>query len=259
MNPTTLLADHSPLPHGPTLHPPQAAGNHQGLRIEWRLCSPTVRGDYPLHLDGLLSSIAFRRAQASGSDPWTARHNLPIARATSQGIAAGREEWIFASSQLLFLDPLGPVTSVAMTRRASIPHMAKLIEQGVLLTGRSSIELGTGPDKSVLLHLQAQLYARAVAFCVGDPEAITAMLNRVQQLGGERRLGYGQIRSFAVVPDELALERWRWRTLPASMQPWTDEHHFRAQATVRPDYFARDQRENCFEWHGNVPDDLTPA
>ena len=252
---SAAIAEPTPSHQGPTLYPPREEGTHQGLRIEWQLCSPLVRGEFPLHLDGLLASVAFRRAQAANLDPWEARHALPLARARAAG-PVGEAEWVFAASQVLFLDPVGPAATVTLTRRASISQIAKLIEQGVLVTGKSNIELGTGPDKSVLLHMQVQVYARAMAFCIGDQNEISEMLNRVTQLGGERRLGYGQIRDFSIIPDETALERWRWRTLPVSMRAWTGDDHFAAQATVRPDYFARDQREDCFEWNGTVPTDL---
>ncbi len=214
--------------------------------VRWRLSSPMVVPERPIHLDALLASAEVNARLKQGKTPeeaLAAQDDLPLEQAAGVDGA-----WVWKASQLL-LQPSSPPTNVPMTRRIDVEAMAA--DRDRLFTSRrQTVKIGTGPFRNYDLRVPVQWQEEVVAYGVGDLEAVRTLLADVSSLGRLRRNGWGKIAGYTVVPPapETA-DGWKMRTLPLSLQAQALPDHQPAVGTCRPPYWDRAAWREVLEWN----------
>lgn len=181
------------------------------LRITWRLLTPVVVPDSPIHLDGLLSWARVQEAMEAGdniADPFEHQHDIPLERlSTDLG-------WCFKASWLRF-NWSGQPRTLHYVRRSEPVELATAFREGLLGKRQPQWQGATGHTKGYSLVLQERLVDQAEAFAIGEPERISQLLQRISSLGKLRRLAKGLVSSVDVQRIELAHCQWWMRNLPA--------------------------------------------
>ncbi|WP_447410695.1 hypothetical protein, partial [Clostridium perfringens] len=78
-----------------------------------------------------------------------------------------------------------------------------------------SIKIDTqrGTFKQLFKFYPVRQVSKATAWCIGDEEELGNLLDPasgiVTALGAKARMGHGMVRSFSIVEDREALERWQ--------------------------------------------------
>ena len=199
----------------------------QAFVVRWRLSTPMVVPERPLHLDALLASARVDAHLRDGKpleEALLEQENLPLAKADGPD-----GSWVWKASQLLF-QPVSPPTNVQMTRRMDVDVMAADRER-VFTSRRQTVRIGTGPFRNYDLRVPVQWQ-----------EEVTA-------LGRLRRNGWGRIAALSVdpaLPGEA--DHWKQRTLPLSFLPQALPAHQPTQGTCRPPYWERARWEEVLEW-----------
>ena len=213
------------------------------FRVTWRLSHPVCLSERPLHLDALLAWVRVKEAVSSGLPAQQAlktQEDLPLDRAV-KGVS---EVWKASALQFQFRST--PFL-VQMTRRTSLDDLAFASER-VLTTRKNKISQGTGQYKDYDLRITCQWVERVEAFGVGDLAAVRLLLTQVPALGRLTRNGWGTISETKIEPDDEALEKWRYRTLPSAFDK--TEWHYAGMGSVRPPYWRRDAWEPVWEFAG---------
>lgn len=215
----------------------------QPLRITLALNRPLVVPDDPIHLDALLAWAAVDQATQEGrDDPLAAQEALPLRR-EGEGVDA-----VWCASQLLYT-PLDTPQRMLMTKRFELMDFARA-KGKVYDGGPNKFTPGTGPYKSFVLNVPLVWTERVVAYCIGDPEAVAALLARVHSVGKYARMNMGAITQRTVAVDARAETGWRYRTMS------TPEADFApVEATTRPPYWRREQRRLAYR-PLTIPEDL---
>ncbi|MBE7156971.1 MAG: hypothetical protein INR62_00800 [Rhodospirillales bacterium] len=217
----------------------------QPFVVRWRLATPMVVPERPLHLDALLASARVDSHLRRGcplEDALTQQENLPLAKAdTPDG------SWVWKASQLLFA-PASPPANVQMTRRLDMETMSADRER-VFTSRRQSVKMGTGPFRNYDLRFPVQWQSEVTAYGVGEVESVHQLLETIHSLGRLRRNGWGKVAVLSVEPSSpQAAEYWKRRTLPASFSSQALSTHQPAQGTCRPPYWDRTRWESVLEW-----------
>lgn len=213
------------------------------FRVTWQLSHPVCLSERPLHLDALLAWARVREAVNSGMPAQQAlktQEDLPLDR-----VVKGDSE-VWKASALQFRFRSTPFL-VQMTRRTNLEELA-FASQRVLTTRKNKISQGTGQYKDYDLRITCQWVERVEAFGVGDLAAVRLLLAQVSALGRITRNGWGAISKMKIEPDDDALEKWRYRTLPSAFEK--TEWHYKGIGTVRPPYWRRDAWESVWEFAG---------
>lgn len=232
------------------------------LRITFRLSGQTVAPDRPLHLDALLAFAAFQSAVGGLADmPPCKEKDAELIRATEvlplDKIVGEDGEWCWKASQLHFAQ-IGGIEWHQYTRRYEINRWAADSIRGYWRSdrtkGKDVIAQSTGSMKSFLLQQPLAQFDSATAWCVGDRDAVEAMLRgHVYSLGRSRRMGWGRIAETIVeVAPEAEAGFWARRTLPASLEAQQLPGHFVGTATVRPPYWDRAARRAVLEFDASA-------
>lgn len=217
----------------------------QAFVVRWRLSSPMVVPERPIHLDALLASAKVDASLRSGEPLERAlarQEELPLER------AAGPDgEWVWKASQLL-LRPSSSPMNVAMTRRVDVETMAA--DQGRLFTSRrQSAKIGMGPFRNYDLRVPVQWQDEVVAYGVGEIEAVSGLLRDVRSLGRLRRNGWGRVAFCAVTPASVDDDGgWKMRTLPLGLRDQALPEHWPAIGNCRPPYWERAGWKEVLEW-----------
>lgn len=196
------------------------------LRIDFELGWHVVAPQHPLHLDGLLADVA-------GAFPGDAGDlSEVIERESRDG------EWCYKASAIEF--DVNARYQRCFTRKHDDQHVLGLISEGLIGTeGRrpmSKISTTAGPWRGYLLAHQVMDTRKAVAWAVGDQDAISELLDKVHGLGSHRRNNMGRVTGFEVAVDEAAKDRWKNRVLP-----WNEADRVAVAATATPPYFERNR------------------
>jgi CRISPR type IV-associated protein Csf3 len=199
--------------------------------------------EQPLHLDALLAWVRVKDAVSSGLSTQQAlksQEDLPLDSAVKEASK------VWKASALQFQFRSTPFL-VQMTRRTSLDDLA-FASEGVLTTRKNKISQGRGQYKDYDLRITCQWVERVEAFGVGDLAAVRLLLTQVPALGRLTRNGWGTILDTEIEPDDEALEKWRYRTLPLAFDK--TEWHYEGMACVRPPYWRRDAWEPVWEFAG---------
>lgn len=195
------------------------------VRIEAFMAEPVVGLDTnPLHLDGPLSqaglAVYLDRYGHGHLPPMTPEFcvdfRLPLAtwtRPAPEGVhklafCTAGQVWGWACSAADYQPAGHTVTQVR--RRPAVDVMARY-------TPDKSHHLSTGPLKARDVPHPAVLVETIRWWALTpDPGLLQAMLGRVPGIGRMPRHGDGRVHTWTVSVDELARERWQWRTWPAA-------------------------------------------
>ena len=217
----------------------------QAFVVRWRLSTPMVVPERPLHLDALLASArvdAYLRDGKALEDALAEQENLPLAKAEAPDGA-----WVWKASQLLFR-PTSPPANVQMTRRVDVDVMAADRER-VFTSRRQTVRIGTGPFRNYDLRFPVQWQGEVTAYGVGEIDTVRSLLATVNSLGRLRRNGWGRIAALRVDPaSPQEADHWKQRTLPLSFLPQALPAHQPAQGTCRPPYWDRARWDDVLEW-----------
>lgn len=186
------------------------------LRIEWALATPWCPPPFGLHLDGLLAWAALQEHLASDSMPDTyapVLADLPFAKHET---ATG---WVWKASLVRPVAVAGSERRY-MTAKTATASFATRMQDG-RIEGKPLTKIDTvrGPYKNDAFWYTIEHAARCVAYCVGDPERITPLLDRITHLGKRARLDHGRIAPVDgmlahVEEDAAAATKWRDRNMP---------------------------------------------
>lgn len=226
-------------------------GTMQPLRLEWTLATPMVAGAHPLHLDALAAYAVTERSLRDGMVTQgriaDLANELPLQRASQLGT------WCWKASALTLEG--GQHSMRYWTRKTDTDDVARRIEAGQI-DGRYkfplkpyAIKVDTvrGLFKQQFKFYPVRQIAKAVAWCVGDPDELGELLDPaaglVTALGAKSRMGHGRIASLEITIDERANDLWQRRVMP-----WPVEGGAPVRMAVRPPYW---QVENVVDAYVN--------
>ena len=215
------------------------------LRITFTLRSPMVLPERPIHLDSIVGCAAYRNAERSGAaDPRTELDSLPFARATGPD-----GQWVWQASQLL-LEQEGGIFWTHYVRSYEVNAWAAGRERGHWQGNKNAIRVGSGPMKAFAITQPMGHIRRAVAWGVGDADAIDFLLRQeIVALGRNTRQGWGRIDSIAIEDAPAGEEGfWQRRVLPQSLGEFKLPGHYAGTASVRPPYWDRSQWQPIWEY-----------
>lgn len=208
------------------------------FRIRWSFTTPAVVPAFPIHLDGLLSWARVQRAAAAGAaDPIAAQHDLPLARLESE---AG---WCFKASWIDFrVDPDLPASPeiLHMVKRASVTEMAATWETGALGPKVPYFDPQRGLHKAGSYIHRRQWYGDAIAYGIGDIDAVADLLAEITSIGKLRRRASGSVKLLEIVEDEAAERLWAHRLLPHDRPDLAAGPVATMQAPLRAPYWKRE-------------------
>lgn len=209
---------------------------HIPLRIEWQLETPWCPTAQPIHLDGLIAWAKVDRALAEGEQFESYDEILAELPFAKHETPAG---WCWQASMLV-PDGMHGVERRYLTAKTPIAEIQLSIGlkgEGVIMEGgRATIDIQRDYFKPSALHYTLEHVERVRAWCVGDPDEIAPLLDRIRTLGKKGRLGHGRIAGEAEMhEDPAALEMWQHRLLPKPK-----EGYFPVNGRLRPPYWSGD-------------------
>jgi hypothetical protein len=198
-----------------------ASPQWRAFRVTARLSDPVITIADPMHLDGPLSWCAYLTAQEQGVilPPLTREScvdfRLPLATWTAPAMP-GADPRILGVDGLLW----GWCCSRAIatehgTTAVEIRKKPPVLEYARYTTDRRHHD-ALGPHKARNITLPARLITHLSWWCLGDPDATTALLTKLRGVG--RATGHGNGRLLDVTVQAGTLEdrdRWRDRDMPA--------------------------------------------
>lgn len=180
------------------------------LRIEWRLATPWSPNQQGLHLDGLIAWAIKEEFEHEGV-AFTFESllaDLPFAK------HVGQYGWVWQAS---LVQPQGRagIERRYMTAKTASHQLAALSVAGQL-EGRplTNIDTVRGNFKNDAFWYTLEDVDHCIAWCVGDPERITPLLDRITHLARRGRLDHGRVESVEIHEDPEAETRWRERVMP---------------------------------------------
>lgn len=208
------------------------------FRIRWAFTAPAIVPAIPIHLDGLLSWARVQRAIAQGvEDPIALQHDLPLAK------HEGANGWCFKASWVDFrLDPAAPANPelLHMVKRASVTEYAAAWEAGTFGAKPPYFDPQRGLTKAGSFLHRRQWFGEAVAYGVGDIDALVPLLAEITSIGKLRRRAAGAVKLIEVVEDEAGHRLWARRALPADAADLAVEPMARMLAPLRAPYWKRE-------------------
>lgn len=208
------------------------------LKVTISLVTPMAEPGELFHLDALLGALRVaqeRRRQGDGIDPRRYHHDLPLERYES---ASG--QWVFKASAFR-LKRLSESINWMQTGRLNITEAARNRASGFLRLRSAKPNVAGGPFKTSLYHFPLT-WADLTAYCVGDVDAIRALLADCSQVGGRRGVGFGQV--CGVVVEEIPEEQcsWFWRAMPEDAEGLDLSQYARAVSCLAAPYWDRAQQ-----------------
>lgn len=199
------------------------------LRIQWQLATAWCPPPLGFHLDGLIAWAMVKEAEEQGTffENYDAvLDHLPFDKHQSP---AG---WVWKASFIRPTEVLGSERRY-MTTKTAVAEMAERMNDG-RIAGKalSSIDTVRGPFKNDAFWYTVEHAPACVAYCIGDPERITTLLDHVSHLGKRARLDHGRVSSFTVDEDPNAHRLWRNRYMP---EP--ENGHQPVMGRLRPPYW----------------------
>ena len=210
-----------------------------------------VAPDRPLHLDALVASAAYKSAErAEAENPLAAIDELPLGEIHRSGKARG----IWQASQL-HLEQVGPIYWNHYVRRHEISTWADSKQKGHWRGNRDEIPMGSGPQKGFSFYQPLINVKRAIAWCVGEEEALRVLLeSEIISLGRNGRAGFGRVNKIDITPcSENENEFWRRRALPLDLQEYKLPGHYKGTANCRAPYWDRSTWEQAWEYEVETP------
>jgi len=206
------------------------------LRIHWKMLTPAILSDQPLHFDSLLAWAAAMRAEDDLYPIQDAIDDLPLQKDVRDS------GWVWKASHLEFKHLL--CTQPMVYYRAQDPELIadEKREIGGVDYGRKRvIDPNKGSNKRCVIYASMRYVSEAEAWCIGDKDAIKDLLSDIDNLGKLARLDYGRVLSVSVNEDKRAFEFWKRRTLP-----WPEPEYARTVSVCTPPYWDRRKQTECW-------------
>lgn len=208
------------------------------FRIRWAFTSPAIVPTLPIHLDGLLSWARVQRAIARGADdPIAEQHDLPLAKHEAPG------GWCFKASWIDFrLDPevLANPEMLHMVKRSSVTEISAAWESGVLGDKVPYFDPQRGLHKAGSFIHRRQWFGEAVAYGVGDIDAVRDLLSEITSIGKLRRRANGSVKLIEIIEDQDAARLWARRVLPSGSDSVAVEPMAGMLSPLRAPYWKRE-------------------
>lgn len=223
---------------------------HIPLRIEWNLASPWCPPEHGLHLDGLIGYALKEEAESQGVQIENFQSLLADLPFEKHVAPSG---WVWKASYVRPVEVLGSERRY-LTAKTAAQQLAERMVDGRML-GRTLAKIDTvrGPFLNSALWYTLEHAPRLVAWCVGDPERILSLLDRVTHIGKRGRIDHGRVAmrarsdraegglDYTVDEDEVALDRWKLRLMPEPV-----EGYIQVASRLRPPYWAGESQQMCW-------------
>ena len=181
------------------------------FRVEFDMQGMMAVPDTPIHLDALLSRARVDRDMHEGVEadpPWANQHDLPLAKCeTPSG-------WCFKASHVDITYNSPPIQH-HQPRRADVDMWRDAMEAG-LFKRLPAFDPARSFTKAVSNMLPMRHASHAVAYGVGDVQAVEALLKLIPSLGKLKRRGAGRIIALRVVACAENECHWHLRNLPTT-------------------------------------------
>lgn len=186
------------------------------LRIEWALATPWCPPALGLHLDGLLAWAMVQQAELDGSLPESydaVLADLPLGKHQA---ALG---WVWQASLVRSVGVRGSERRYMTSKTFAAPFAERMLDGRIAGKPLSTIDTVRGPYKNDAFWYTIEHAERCVAYCIGDPDRIAPLLDRITHLGKRGRMDHGRIElqdglPALIVEDPDALTLWRQRHMP---------------------------------------------
>lgn len=204
------------------------------LRLEWTLATPWCPPSYGLHLDGLVAWAIVQQAIQDGGVPASYDEllgELPF------DVFVTDNGWVWKASLIQPIRVLGSERRYMTSKTAVEPFAQRMIEGHIEGNPLKTIDTVRGLYKNDAFWYTIEHVEKLVAYCIGDPERITPLLDHVTHLGKRTRMDHGRaqpVEGFLVriVEDDTALNLWRQRNMPMPFKG-----HQPIMGRLRPPYW----------------------
>ena len=219
----------------------------QPLHIKIELGSPLSGFQTrPLYLDGLLTGLRaelFDRVRDDTAvDSWS--RALELDDYLESFTSCDKRIW--KASQLIpnWLETGQWLTKV---RKTDPVIYMEAQDQGLLKARRTSTQVTAGHEKNYFIYQPIRWASHIDAWCVGDQEELSHLLNSLRSIGRDRKNGFGAVKGVTVSRSEEAEQKWRWRVMPEGAVDQRDPavSYVPGFETVCPPYWAPLKRVAC--------------
>lgn len=220
------------------------------LRIEWRLDTPWCPPSQGLHFDGLIGFALKQEAEEQGrefSDFQELLVDLPFAKHdTPSG-------WVWKASLVRPTHVRGTERRYMTAKTASQELARRTVEGGILGRPLSKVDTVRGAFKNDAFWYTLEHTVALQAYCVGDPERLLPLLDRITHVGKRTRMDHGRVAlkerndsqeaglDFLVEEDPAALEKWKHRAMPEPMEGYVP-----FASRLLPPYWAGEGQQLCW-------------
>lgn len=212
------------------------------LRIEFRLNGPWCPPHGGVHLDGLIA-WAVKEDSLSNASGITGTGAEPDYATIIADLPFEKHEsphgWCWKASKLVVIGYFGQERRY-LTAKTPVHDMAQAIGNRVVEEkGGSIIDTVRGLGKNAALYYTLEHALGFEAYCVGDHDALSELLQEIEAIGAKTRLGHGSLRPyddgklFRITADATAQEKWKRRNAPERLR----EDMIPAVASFQPPYW----------------------
>lgn len=208
------------------------------LKIRFELRAPMVDPQDMFHLDALLGALkvkAVEREKGEAVNPRDHHYDLPIARYT-----ATTGEWVFKASCLTAQRHFEPEIWM-QTGRLDTTAAAEHRESGWLKDRGKKPNPGGGSYKTSIYHSMIS-NCELTAYCIGDNQAVAALLEHCEQIGPRRGVGFGAIKTITVEPVIESDCPWYRRAMPVGSEGSFPEEYAMATGALRAPYWDKTEK-----------------
>lgn len=186
-------------------------------KITWRLKNYMVNPGRPVHLDGILHALC-------PADP-----DLSFIEKETVG-----DQWCHKASALRFVPPYVHSTETLFLRSDPLDSVRAHL-MGVAPRKSDKVDGSSDRDASRMYATHLVWPHRIEAHVIADRTRLEAALADLDAIGGDRRLGFGEIRSCDIEPGDP--EGWRFR-----VTSWPVTESIRLIDRAHPPYYQRSAR-----------------
>lgn len=204
------------------------------IRISFQLRTPMIVPPGPKTLDAVLSWAAVRQAEFAGEpDPLLLQHETGLSRHQVG------DEWCPMAS---YFESMGasPAEPFHYIKRQKLQDYTDAWLNGVIKK-RPAFDAQRGSTKAGLYMQSSRWVDQLTAWAVVDDEArFTSLLPWVTHIGKLHHHDAGAVKSFEVIDDETAQQRWANRPIPLGSDAATP-NHVMATSCLRSPYWKRSE------------------
>lgn len=212
----------------------------QALEIQFTFASAVSPPDTPTHLDGLLAYAMVQRRlldEPDVADVALLGEDLPLAKLQQDS------EWAWHASMLHFI-PAGDAYLQFATRRTDAQRLVGMLAEGGVEGMRGAqLDLGSGRLRNFAWYYPLQQMSRAVAYAVGDKDAVEDLLQDIKAIGKKHQQGNGLVAGVTVAAASTPEEDEQFRTQAMRrFLPFPLDGYAPIQGACKAPYWRNDNR-----------------